>query len=68
MAGLMVFSYIGDNWIKEKVIITLIGTGSIQPMYHFPHKLIMKWVYKRADRLVAVSQNTKKKSLKLFPV
>ncbi|MEK7629047.1 MAG: glycosyltransferase family 4 protein [Patescibacteria group bacterium] len=53
--------------LKKKVIITLIGTGSIQPMYHFPHKLIMKWVYKRADRLVAVSQNTKKEILKIIP-
>ncbi|MDP3800220.1 MAG: glycosyltransferase family 4 protein [bacterium] len=53
--------------LKKKIIITLIGTGAVQPMYRFPHKWIMKWVYKRADKLVAVSENTKKEILKIIP-
>ena len=53
--------------LKKKIIITLIGTGAIQPMYRLPHKWIMKWVYKRADKLIAVSQNTKKEILKIIP-
>lgn len=53
--------------LKKRIVITLIGTGAVQPLYRFPHKWIMRWVYKRADKLTAVSQNTKKEILKIIP-
>lgn len=53
--------------LGKKLIITAIGTGAVKPLYHPLKKMLMKWAYRRADKVVAVSHNTKKEILKVIP-
>lgn len=53
--------------LKKKLIITAIGTGAVQPLYRPLKKILMKWAYKKADVVTAVSTNTKKEILKKIP-
>ncbi len=59
-----VFCSIG---LKNRVIITAIGTGAIQPLYKIIKKQLLTWSYKRADKITAISNNTKKEILKVVP-
>lgn len=53
--------------LKKKLIITAIGTGAVKPLYSFWRRPLLKWAYKKADKIVAVSNNTKKEILKFLP-
>lgn len=53
--------------LRKKLIITAIGTGAVKPLYQPFKRLLMKWAYRRADKVVAVSHNTKKEILKVIP-
>lgn len=57
------------SWgLGKKIIITAVGTGAIQPLHQALKKNLMVWAYKKADRVVAVSNNTKQEILKIIPV
>lgn len=45
---------------RPKLIITAIGTGAVQPLYSWWKRPIMKWAYRRADIVTAVSNATKR--------
>jgi phosphatidylinositol alpha-1,6-mannosyltransferase len=53
--------------LGKKVIITAIGSGAVRPFYSPFLKPIMKWAYRRADKVVAISNNTKKEIQKFLP-
>ncbi len=53
--------------LKKKLIITAIGTGAVQPLHRPFQKMLMAWAYRRADRVVAVSNNTKREILAVIP-
>ena len=53
--------------LKNKVVITLIGTGAVKPLYQPIKKKLLKWAYRRADKLVAVSRNTRAEVLRGVP-
>src|SRR3989344_11411 len=53
--------------LRKKIIITAVGTGAVQPLYIFWKKPLLKWAYKRADKVVATSNNTKQEILKIIP-
>ncbi len=53
--------------LKKPFIITAIGTGAVQPFYSWWKRPIMKWAYRKADKVVAVSNSTKKEILKFLP-
>lgn len=53
--------------LKKKIIITAIGTGAVQPFYDWKRRWLLKWAYRKADQVVAVSNNTKKEILKFIP-
>lgn len=53
--------------LRKEFIITAIGTGAVQPLYSWWRRPIMKWAYRKADKVVAVSNNTKKEILKFLP-
>lgn len=53
--------------LKRKLIITAIGTGAVQPLYSWWRRAILKWAYRKADRVIAVSHNTQKEILKIVP-
>ncbi len=52
---------------RKKLIITGIGTGAVKPFYSWWRRPIMKWAYKRAFRVIAVSNNTKREIQKFLP-
>lgn len=52
--------------LGKKIVITAIGTGAIQPLYRWLGSLL-RWAYRRADRLVAVSNYTRREILKKAP-
>ena len=52
---------------KKKVIITAIGTGAVQPLYSLWKKPLLRWAYRKADIITAVSSNTRKEILKVIP-
>ncbi len=53
--------------LKKRLIITAIGTGAVKPLYSPIKRILLGWAYHRADRLTAISNNTKKEILKVFP-
>lgn len=53
--------------MSNKIIITAIGTGAIQPLYRPIKRSLLIWAYNRATKVVAVSSNTKKEILKVIP-
>lgn len=53
--------------LKKKIVITAIGTGAVQPLHRLLKKSLMAWAYRRADWVVAVSNNTKREILKVIP-
>ena len=60
-----VLAVLASIGLKKKIVITLIGTGAVQPLYQPIKKVLLKWAYRRADRLVAVSRNTRVEILRV---
>lgn len=58
-----VFASLG---LRKKVIITAIGTGAIQPLSDWRRPL-MRWAYRKAARVIAVSRNTRREILAELP-
>ena len=50
--------------LRKKVIITAAGSGAILPLYHRFYAPIMRYCYKKADCVTAISNFTKKEILK----
>lgn len=51
----------------KKLVITAVGTGGVKPLYNFWQRPLLRWAYRRADKLVAVSNQTKKEILNVVP-
>jgi len=51
-------------FVRKKLIITVIGTYSVAPLYNKKISCIMLWAYKKADKIVAISEHTRKEILK----
>lgn|GEM_PF-493722 len=56
-----------NKTLKKPLIITAIGTGAVKPLYSWWRRPILKWAYRRAFRVIAVSNNTKREILKFLP-
>lgn len=52
---------------NKKLVITAVGTGGVKPLYNFWQRPLLRWAYHCADKLVAVSNQTKKEILKIVP-
>lgn len=52
---------------NKKLVITAVGTGGVKPLYNFWQRPLLRWAYRCADKLAAVSQQTKKEILKVVP-
>ncbi|MBI2635366.1 MAG: glycosyltransferase family 4 protein [Parcubacteria group bacterium] len=50
--------------LNKKLIITVQGTYAVAPLYNFIAGTLVKWAYKRADKIIAISRYTKKEILK----
>jgi phosphatidylinositol alpha-1,6-mannosyltransferase len=52
---------------RKKVVITAVGTGAIKRLYHPFYAPFLKWAYRQASRVIAVSNFTQKEILKKIP-
>ena len=62
-----VIAAFANKTLGKPLIITAIGTGAVQPLYDWKRRWLMKWAYRKADKVIAVSNNTKKEILKFLP-
>ena len=53
--------------LKKKLIITAIGTGAVQPLYHNFKKFFLTWAYRKTNEFTAVSNNTRREIQKIIP-
>ncbi len=53
--------------LKKKIIITAVGTGSINPLYRPFYSRLLKYSYRKANRVTAISRFTKNEILKRVP-
>ncbi len=53
--------------LKKKIVITLVGSGSVRPLYHLILLPILKRVCRRADKLAAISSYTAGEVFKKIP-
>lgn len=53
--------------LNKKLIITAIGTGALRPFKRPLAGQLLRWAYRRANRVVAVSNYTKRELVKSMP-
>lgn len=53
--------------MRKKLIITAIGSASIMPFYQRRFTPFIRWTYRRADRITAISAFTRDEILKQMP-
>jgi len=49
--------------LKKKLIFSAQGTYAIAPLYNWKTRDMMKWAYRKADKILAISRYTKKQIL-----
>ena len=54
--------------LNKKLVITVQGTYAVAPLYSFSKVVLVKWAYRKADKIIAISQYTKKEILKKINV
>lgn len=52
--------------IEKPLVITAVGTGAIQPLHRW-YGGLLRWAYRRANRVVAISEYTRREVLKKVP-
>ena len=62
-----VIAALANIGLNKPLIITAIGTGAVKPLYSPIKRLIMRWAYRRANQVIAVSNSTKRELLKFMP-
>ncbi|MEK7074316.1 MAG: glycosyltransferase family 4 protein, partial [Patescibacteria group bacterium] len=50
--------------LKKKIIITAVGSGAIIPLYNRLYAPLMRWCYRRADMVTAISAFTRDEIIK----
>ncbi len=50
--------------INKKLVVTVQGTYAIAPLYNFAIGTLVKWAYKKADKIISISRYTKEEFLK----
>lgn len=61
-----VIAAIAGLGLGKPLVITAIGTGAIQPL-HDKRRWLLRWAYRRADALAAISGYTRREILKKVP-
>ncbi len=62
-----VIAAVASLGLKKKLIITAIGTGAVKSLYSFWKRPLLRWAYRKAGKVIAVSNNTKKEIQKFLP-
>lgn len=60
-----IITFLASFGLRKKIIITFVGSGSIIKLYSFPFLFILKYVYRTADVLTAISSFTAKEVQKM---
>ncbi|MBI2639327.1 MAG: glycosyltransferase [Candidatus Sungbacteria bacterium] len=55
-----VIAAVASLGLGKRLVITAVGTGAIQPLQNPVKRLLLGWAYRRADRVIAVSNYTKR--------
>jgi len=55
---------IANIGLNKKLIVTIQGTYAVAPLYNFIASPLLKWAYKRADKIIAISRYTRDEVLK----
>ena len=50
--------------LNKKIVITVQGTYAVAPLYRFGKAAFVKWAYRKADKIIAISRYTKREILK----
>lgn len=61
-----IFAAVANIFLGKKLIITLQGTYAIEPLYMTGRYFVLKWAYKKADYLTAISSFTKNEAEKII--
>lgn len=59
-----VIAALATLFLRKKLIITMVGTYSVAPLYNLKTRFLLSWAYKRASILTAISNFTKREVLK----
>lgn len=62
-----VIAAVASIGLSRKLIITAVGTGAVQVLRSPVKGLLLRWAYRKADKLIAVSHYTKREILKFMP-
>ena len=59
-----IIAAIANKGLNKKLIITVQGTYAVAPLYSFGIGQLLKWAYKKADKIISISRYTKGEVLK----
>lgn len=61
-----IFAAIANIFLRKKLIITMQGTYAIEPLYMTGRSFVLKWAYRQAEYLTAISNFTKNEAEKIL--
>ncbi len=59
-----IIAAIANEGLNKKLIITVQGTYAVAPLYSFGVGWLLRWAYKKADKIISISRYTKNEILK----
>ncbi|MDP2909827.1 MAG: glycosyltransferase family 4 protein [bacterium] len=59
-----IIAAIANKGLNKKLIITVQGTYAVAPLYSFFAGRLLRWAYKKADKIIAISRYTRDEVLK----
>ena len=59
-----IIAAIANKGLNKKLIITAQGTYAVAPLYSFGIGWLLKWAYRKADKIISISRYTKNEILK----
>lgn len=58
-----VMAALANLTLKKKLVITAVGTYAVEPLASLKTGFLLRWAYRRADKITAISHYTKEKIL-----
>ncbi len=59
-----IIAALANKGLNKKLVITAQGTYAVAPLYGFGNSRLLKWAYKKADKIIAISRYTQNEILK----
>ena len=64
----VIIAALANLGLKKRLIITMQGTHTIASLYSFPINILIKWAYKKADKIISISRYTREEFKKKFDI